>query len=646
MSWHVVDTIEPWMGSRLVTDDEYYSMLLQGIILSATPTSDAVVPGSLIPATAGEVGALSDQITNFIHVEINVKDAAYGAKGDGVTDDYAAIQAAITATQATSRKGGVIRLPAGTYICGTFLDFRGAENVIFEGVGGRTAGAGAATILKYTGPDAANFVDLRSTIGCGIRDMQIIHSGNFTGRVVDFRNALGAGLLALATAYAFVENCYIGGNTSYKTAIGIDVDNSTRISIQDVAFYQLSICIRGRSLTTFSNIVSIERCGFNQYSTMAIRNPGQSWSVRDCTFEGTSGVATAASMDHDAGIYAEALLVEGCWTGDSVGGTQFVVSGYGINFRSNWLGATSGTAIAVDEFATGLNVQGNRFYSNSVGISMSTHASNKKHFFTGNAYDAVTTRYSGTVAPGIYADDTLGTLVLTGPITLTDGANISPGTTAGTEIGTTATQKLGFWGTTPVVRPVLAYSRSHEVSTNVLLNGSFDSNLTSWSTGGGVFNNTLNGSLTRITTDYNPVDDSSHACADIVYGAGTNQQGIWQAISGLPALTTVYASVWIKNISGRPVWLRLKDLTNSGTTVNSSTATSGSGWTLITSNVTTGTSAAQVEFAIATDTTLGAGEFYVDDARMGSVTTAETAQTADLRAVLATMGLITDSTVA
>ncbi|MGW0087855.1 glycosyl hydrolase family 28-related protein [Streptomyces sp. NPDC003328] len=59
---------------------------------------------------------------------INVKTAPYGAKGDGTTDDTAAIQAAINA-------GAIVYFPPGNYVTGT-LTMRPGTTLIGSGAGG------------------------------------------------------------------------------------------------------------------------------------------------------------------------------------------------------------------------------------------------------------------------------------------------------------------------------------------------------------------------------------------------------------------------------------------------------------------------------------------------------------------------------
>src|SRR6266496_945352 len=56
---------------------------------------------------------------------------AYGATGDGVTNDQAAIQAAITAAVAAG--GGVVLFPPGVYIVNTSLSIK--DNIVLQGAG-------------------------------------------------------------------------------------------------------------------------------------------------------------------------------------------------------------------------------------------------------------------------------------------------------------------------------------------------------------------------------------------------------------------------------------------------------------------------------------------------------------------------------
>lgn len=66
----------------------------------------------------------------------NVKDPAYGAKGDGLTDDTAAIQAAINAVVAVGR--GTVFLPAGNYLISSSL-ILDANSITIKGEGERYA---------------------------------------------------------------------------------------------------------------------------------------------------------------------------------------------------------------------------------------------------------------------------------------------------------------------------------------------------------------------------------------------------------------------------------------------------------------------------------------------------------------------------
>lgn len=68
---------------------------------------------------------------------VSVKD--YGAVGDGVTDDYTAIQACLDACNTAG--GGTVFFPRGTYLCNTPLRVLGGTNIV-------GAGRDSCTILK------------------------------------------------------------------------------------------------------------------------------------------------------------------------------------------------------------------------------------------------------------------------------------------------------------------------------------------------------------------------------------------------------------------------------------------------------------------------------------------------------------------
>lgn len=82
---------------------------------------------------------------------INAKSAAYGATGDGVTDDSTAIAAAVTVAIANNSE---IYIPAGTYVVGNnvFSSFTGSSQT-----GLKISGDGiGSTIIKFADPGAGD----------------------------------------------------------------------------------------------------------------------------------------------------------------------------------------------------------------------------------------------------------------------------------------------------------------------------------------------------------------------------------------------------------------------------------------------------------------------------------------------------------
>ena len=99
------------------------------------------------------------QVANLANEVVSVKD--FGAVGDGVTDDTAAIQAAITASSGTS----TIVFPYGTYLVSSEIDFNtGATGPKVDGMGSTIKAIAAMTnVVSISGPTKldTNFKNLR-----------------------------------------------------------------------------------------------------------------------------------------------------------------------------------------------------------------------------------------------------------------------------------------------------------------------------------------------------------------------------------------------------------------------------------------------------------------------------------------------------
>lgn len=136
---------------------------------------------------------------------VNVK--AYGAIGDGVADDTAAIQAAISANY-----GKQLHLPAGTYLVSSQLQVDSASGITITGEGydsvlkSSAAGTHIILLVQRTGFTAVN----------GLRLSNFRIDGNSRGQ-------LDAGLLAINNALGFViEKLWIENGTRVSGSSGVN----------------------------------------------------------------------------------------------------------------------------------------------------------------------------------------------------------------------------------------------------------------------------------------------------------------------------------------------------------------------------------------------------------------------------------------
>ena len=182
----------------------------------------------------------------------NVLD--FGARGDGVTDDTAAIQSAITACQ--GQGGGIVFLPPGTYLISSTLVIS-ADNVQVQGAGWASiitpaAGFPAGPMLQVQAPGGGG------NFRYGIRIAELFFNGNNVAGVggLDLISTYGAlvehlrmrylagiavhwdGISGAFGAYNYLRDCHITDGVGAIAAV--QTDDSEWLTIQGghIGFYQ------------------------------------------------------------------------------------------------------------------------------------------------------------------------------------------------------------------------------------------------------------------------------------------------------------------------------------------------------------------------------------------------------------------------
>lgn len=171
-----IDGVNQYVGDSYLETDSTTVTFTSGLHAGAevkfttavqvtTGTMDAENVSYNPPFLGGAATNVEDKLAQYV----SVKD--FGAVGDGVTDDAAAINAAIAAVESVG--GGVVQFHAGTFLVGATLSL--PDNVFLQGVNQK------ATTIKLADTANVNIIEKKVGavgFGAGLRDLTI--DGNDT----------------------------------------------------------------------------------------------------------------------------------------------------------------------------------------------------------------------------------------------------------------------------------------------------------------------------------------------------------------------------------------------------------------------------------------------------------------------------------
>ena len=319
-----------------------YSIAIQnrfGTPIVSAPDGSAFVTSRELAASGGSdlvgfiqsgTGAVARTVQDKLRESVSVKD--FGAVGDGVTDDTAAIQAALGVVAAYDN-GGTVVLPIGTYNCGSTkitvpqkvtLHLDGAEilssaaNAIeitlgSDSLSGKISGSGHAAKLTHTGTGYGIVCNGAGESRANVFISDILIEGSSSGT---------AGLYTTAFNRLTTSNLKINGYTAGAAHLNEGANAITHFSPS------FESCLHGMdNVSVVKNLV--------QYSANAIMMFGG--HIFGCTGWGWRERKSTGS-DPNIGN-----LISGC------------------TFENNGVNASSTTGHVFIQFAVGIDIQGSYF---------------------------------------------------------------------------------------------------------------------------------------------------------------------------------------------------------------------------------------------------------------------------------------------
>jgi len=189
------------------------------VVLSVSPTLTGTMTAATVNATTvnGGVTATGSTTSRTLATRFadtaNVKD--FGAVGNGVTNDTAAIQAAIDYMN-TTYSGGIVFVPAGNYYVPGGLILKGGVELVGEGRGSTTIQAQTVDVTVITFDATSNYAALRNLFIVGYTNAAAITNAVFVANnaaVIMKDCNIWGGACAVYTEGidGYMENCFVAG---------------------------------------------------------------------------------------------------------------------------------------------------------------------------------------------------------------------------------------------------------------------------------------------------------------------------------------------------------------------------------------------------------------------------------------------------